>query len=101
MSIACRSRKRREIASAFSRIVNSPSPPAKTDTGFLRRLIECRCGVLRRDPAQIARLRLVERATAMHRAAIVPDDEIADPPVVTIDELGLGRVLDQLAQQQH
>src|SRR4051812_15470010 len=98
MSIACRWRNRREIASAFSRISNSPSPPAKTDTGFLRRLIERRCGILRRNPAQVARLRLVDRATAMQRAAIVPDPEVAGPPVVTIDELGPGRVLDQLAQ---
>src|SRR3954451_23924563 len=99
MSIACRSRNSREIASAFPRI--SMFPPVEDRYRCLRRLIERRLRVLRRDPAQVARLGLVERPAAMNRAAIVPDHEIADPPAVAVDEFGLCRVLDQLADQQH
>src|ERR1700738_3256436 len=53
-------------------------------------LIECRSNVACRDPAQIAYLALVEGAAAMHRAAVVPDDQIALAPFVTIDKRGLG-----------
>src|ERR1700726_3058697 len=63
-------------------------------------LIECRSNVACRDPAQIAYLALVEGAAAVHRAAVVPDDQIALAPFVTIDKRGLGGVLDQVAQQQ-
>src|SRR5215472_6955068 len=37
---------------------------------------------------------------AMHRVAVVPDDEIALSPSMAIDELPLGRVLGQIVQQQ-
>src|SRR6266852_4296092 len=45
-------------------------------------------------------LRVVERQRPMHRRALVPDHEIADAPGVTVDELPLGRVLHQVAEQQ-
>src|SRR6185503_8975671 len=55
----------------------------------------------RRAP-QVARVVLVvEGAGAVHRALVVPHDEVADPPLVAIDELALRRVLGQLAQQHH
>jgi hypothetical protein len=44
--------------------------------------------------------RVVVRSPAMHRGAVVPDDEIPDAPGVTVDELRLGRVLDQLAEDE-
>src|SRR5438105_4306156 len=40
-------------------------------------LIEGRRYVARRDPAQVAHLALIEGAAAMHRAAVVPDHQIA------------------------
>src|ERR1700745_3037921 len=36
----------------------------------------------------------------MHRAAIVPDDEVADGPAVLVDELRLRREGDQLLDQR-
>ena len=66
----------------------------------LRRLFERRAGIECRRTPQIARLRLIVRPTAMHRAAIVPDDQIADPPLMAVDELALRRVRIQIPQQQ-
>src|SRR5436305_15241012 len=42
----------------------------------------------------------VVRAAAMHRVAVVPDDEVALSPFMAVDELPLGRVLIQVVQQQ-
>jgi len=36
----------------------------------------------------------------MHRGPVVPDREVADAPHVPIDELGLGRVFDEVAQEK-
>ena len=43
---------------------------------------------------------LIVRPAAMHRAAIVPDHQIADPPFVAVDELRLRRVRVRSQQQQ-
>src|SRR5215813_2076007 len=53
-----------------------------------------------RGPAHVARLVGRERAGAVHGLAVVPHDEVADPPLVRIDELALGGVLGQVAQEQ-
>jgi hypothetical protein len=45
-------------------------------------------------------VRCFERRGAVHGAAVVPDDEVADLPFVTVDELGLCREFDQLAEQR-
>src|SRR5512145_2075967 len=65
-----------------------------------RRLLEGRAGIQCRRTPQIARLRLIVWPTAMHGAAIVPDDYIADPPAMAVDELVLRRVRRQIPQQQ-
>src|SRR5580704_3952355 len=61
-----------------------------------------RCGeVLRRDAAQVTRIsRIVVGASAMQRATVVPDHQVADPPGVAMDELALRRVLHEVAQQE-
>jgi hypothetical protein len=41
----------------------------------------------------------VERLAAMHGEAIVPQERIADPPMVAIDELGSGREVVDLFEQ--
>jgi hypothetical protein len=57
--------------------------------------------VERRDPTQLPPvLPVVERTSAVHRGAIVPDHEVTDPPGMAVDELRLGRVLRQIAQEQ-
>jgi hypothetical protein len=45
-------------------------------------------------------LGVVVGTTAMHRAAIVPDDEVADGPAVLVDELRLRRGGNQLLDQR-
>ena len=42
----------------------------------------------------------VVRPAAMHRVAVVPDHQVADPPFVAVDELPLRRVLVQVGEQQ-
>src|SRR3954467_14120368 len=65
-------------------------------SGILHRRIE----VLDRGPPQIpAVVHLVIRPPTMHRAAVVPDDKIADRPTVGVDELRLCRVFNQLPDQ--
>src|SRR5262245_34938703 len=60
-----------------------------------------RGNVKRRDPAQLAAVLLVlEGARAMHRGPVVPDHQIADAPGLSIDELPLGGVLDEIAEQE-
>src|SRR5687768_6916251 len=66
---------------------------------LLRRLFERRAGIQCRRTPQITRLRLIVCPTAMHGAAIVPDDEIADLPLMAVDELFLRRVRRQIQQQ--
>src|SRR5215207_9784371 len=63
-------------------------------------LVEGGADVADGDPAQVAHPALVEMPAAVHRAAVVPDHQVALAPVVAIDELAACRVLDQLAQQE-
>src|SRR4029079_9257820 len=42
----------------------------------------------------------VERQRAVHRAAVVPDDEIADAPAVPVREPGLRGEIAELAHQR-
>src|ERR1700694_3470662 len=65
-----------------------------------RRLLEGRAAIQGRRTPQIARLHLIVWSTAMHGAAIVPDDHIADAPAMAVDELALRRVRRQIPQQQ-
>src|SRR5579872_5811763 len=64
------------------------------------RLVQGRADIERRCPAQIAWLAFVVRPAAMHRVAIVPDDQIALAPFVAVDEASLRRMLLQVAEQQ-
>lgn len=43
---------------------------------------------------------VVEGPTAMHPGPIVPNHEVSDAPNVPINELGLGRVFDEVAQEK-
>ena len=57
--------------------------------------------VLGGDAAQVARvLGIIVGAAAVQGAAVVPDHEVADAPVMAMDELALRGVLHQVAQQQ-
>jgi hypothetical protein len=49
--------------------------------------------------AHVARLLGGERAAAVHGLAVVPHHQIADRPFMRVDELALGGVLDQVAQE--
>ena len=40
------------------------------------------------------------RPATMHRAAVVPDYQIADPPLVAVDEFRLGGVGVEIEEQQ-
>src|SRR5271166_4660653 len=73
--------------------------PRRADSR-LSGLVEGRADVERRRPAQIARVAVVMRPAAMHRAAVVPDHQIADPPFVAVDEFGPGRVRIEVVEQQ-
>src|SRR5690242_4338971 len=64
------------------------------------RLLEGRAGIQRCRTSQIARLHFIVRPTAMHGAAIVPDDDITDAPAMAVDELLSRRVRRQIPQQQ-
>src|SRR6476646_2610493 len=69
---------------------------ATSASGGLRRF-----DVESRHASQFAAvLAVVEGAAAVHRRAIVPDHEIADAPLVAVHELRLGRMLDEIPQQQ-
>ena len=63
-------------------------------------LVQGGADVAHGDPAQVAHPGLVEMPAAVHRAAVVPDHQVALAPLVAVDELAAGGVLDQLAQQQ-
>ena len=57
--------------------------------------------VLGGDAAQVARvLGIIVGAAAVQGTAVVPDHEVADAPVMAMDELALRGVLHQVAQQQ-
>ena len=72
---------------------NGPSGAAGDEGGF--------GDIERRHAAQLAAvLRVVEGPRAVHRGAVVPDHEVADAPGMAVDELRLGRVLDQVAQEE-
>ena len=43
---------------------------------------------------------VVEGPRAVHGGAVVPDDEVAEAPRVAVHELRLGRVLDQVPQEE-
>ncbi len=54
-----------------------------------------------RHPTELAPVRrVVEGSGAVHGGAIVPDHQVADAPRVAVDELRLGRVLDQVAEEE-
>jgi hypothetical protein len=56
--------------------------------------------ILDRRPPHIAAVsRAVEWSRAMERAAIVPDDQIADPPAMLVNEARLGRECGQLVKK--
>src|SRR5271165_5135043 len=66
---------------------------------LLSRFFQGRAGVEGGGAAQVTRLGFVVRAAAMHRAAIVPDHQIADPPLVAVDKLRPGRVQIEVVEQ--
>src|SRR5436853_611730 len=43
---------------------------------------------------------VVEFQPAVHGAAVVPHHQVVDPPAMGVDELPLGRVVDQLLEQR-
>ena len=49
--------------------------------------------------ANVADFVTLEPASPVRRRAVVPYDEIAWPPAVTVNELGLRRMLGQIAQK--
>ena len=58
----------------------------------LCRLVESRADLEGGRAAEIPRVSIIMRTTAMHSAAVVPDYEITDPPFVAVDEFGPGRL---------
>src|ERR1700730_6498529 len=70
---------------------------------ILRRLLRYRGSVaLGRGAAQVAhRVQVVVAAHAMHGRAIVPDHQIVLGPFVRVDELALGGVLREVADEAH
>ena len=62
--------------------------------------VEGRADVERRCPAQIARVAVVVGPAAMHRATVVPDHQIADPPFMAVDEFRPGGVRIEIVEQQ-
>src|ERR1700733_13761202 len=56
--------------------------------------------VRRRHAAHVARESLIERQPAMQGAAVVPHDQVADPPGVAICRAGARRMFDQFHQKQ-
>src|SRR5260221_9247573 len=79
--------------SSPSSMVRRPSSHSLPDKHF-------RGGVGDRRAAQVAHLvGGVERRRAVHGAAVVPDDQIPDLPLVAIDKLRLRREFHQLAEQ--
>src|SRR5262245_39739228 len=92
-------------ASSGSTPAGHPIPKTPPEPGvgaplLSRRLLEGRAGVQCRRTPQVARLRLVVWPAAMHGAAIVPDDQVADLPAMAVDELIVRRVRRQIPQQQ-
>src|SRR4029077_18371762 len=90
--------RRRNDACAGPAALLSPSAAAarlrsnNRSCSRLSGLVQARSDIEGRRAAQIARMGIVVRAAAMHRAAVVPDDEITHPPFVAVDEFGPGCV---------
>src|SRR5579872_7180586 len=64
------------------------------------RLRDLQPGALDRGAAQIAHfLQVIEAPRPVHHGAIVPHHQVADAPGMRIDELPLGRVLGQVADE--
>src|SRR3989442_2607001 len=63
-------------------------------------LSDGRTVALERRAAHVARLVDRERPGAVHGLAVVPHHQVADPPLGGVDEIPLGRMLDQVAQEQ-
>src|SRR5215470_7371991 len=53
-----------------------------------------------RRAAHVTRLVDRERPGAMHGLTVVPHHQVADLPLVGVHEFALGRVLDQVTQEQ-
>src|SRR5262249_54778865 len=67
--------------------------------------LDARCDGLgqiegRHTPQLAAMLDVLEWGCPVHRAAVVPDDEVTDAPGVSVYELPLCGVLDQVAEEQ-
>src|SRR5580704_4853535 len=73
-----------------------PAIPLRLGSGGF---VEGGAGVERCCAAQIAGMSIVVWATAMHRAAVVPNHEIAGPPFMAVDEFGPGCVESEVVQQ--
>ncbi len=72
---------------------------ARRAAPLLDRFFESRADVERRRPPQIAPVGLIMRTAGIHRAAVITDDEIADPPFVAVDKFGPGRVRIEVVEQ--
>jgi hypothetical protein len=72
-----------------------PATPLRLGSGGF---VEGGAGVERCCAAQIAGMSIVVWATTMHRAAVVPNHEIAGPPFMSVDEFGPGRVESEVVQ---
>ena len=72
-----------------------PAIPLRLGSGGF---VEGGAGVERCCAAQIAGMSIVVWATAMHRAAVVPNHEIAGPPFMAVDEFGPGCVESEVVQ---
>src|SRR4029077_6527834 len=80
----------------WSRLAKSAEAPCSATSGGRNGF-----DIERRHATQLAAMfAVVERSPAMHRGTVVPDHQIAHSPLVAIDELRLGCMLDQIAQQQ-
>ena len=72
-----------------------PAIPLRLGSGGF---VEGGAGVERCCAAQIAGMSIVVWATAMHRAAVGPNHEIAGPPFMAVDEFGPGCVEREVVQ---
>src|SRR3954452_13389833 len=85
-----RRRRRTWVVPVQSRTLQGGSPGQRALSHPLQR----RLRIARGDPAQIASMGgIVVGAAAMQRAAVVPDDQVADAPAVPVYELALRCVL--------
>jgi len=94
----CRPRDGPRLAGVNWRALSTaqwPAIPLRLGSGGF---VEGGAGVERCCAAQIAGMSIVVWATAMHRAAVVPNHEIAGPPFMAVDELGPGCVESEVVQ---